>query len=467
MTTAAPNSFHASSLVRRPSLPTTELALEAGSLVGKYRLISPLARGGMAQLWAAEPARDTGVVRTVAIKVIRPDIASDERYAAMFIDEANVAMAVHHPNVCRTHELGHEDDLLFMCMEWVAGDSLAGLLRRGRSIARVEAGLAARIIAEALAGLHAAHEIKDQEGHLLGVIHRDVSPPNILLSLTGQVKVSDFGIAKARHQLHERTKTGEVKGKFGYLAPEQITGSASDRRVDIYAMGCVLYVASLGLRPFGHGPDAMPKILRGELKKPTDVDPDFPKGLEDIIVKAIQLDPAARFQSADEMRRALEEWLVSEKRVVTQSHIASCLRERISPVQMQAIQQLQKRLSASDVIDSGPTEDFAQAEPATASTSLVNSVRGKFLLQNHASNEAQEEDQTVQTSFTPQPTGTTLTEARSRPVTDTGEIRAELRRLTLSPPSSRPSPFETKAIRWFSFALLATTAGLLLWRLLQ
>ena len=352
-------------------MPTTseaisqDLALTPGSVVGNHRLIGPLACGGMAQVWAAEPVRDTGVVTTVAIKVMRPDISDDDRYAAMFIDEANVAMAVTHPNVCRTFELGRHGDLLYMCMEWVAGDSLAGMLRKEGEITPLEPAIAVRIVANALVGLHAAHEIHDEAGQPLNVIHRDVSPPNILISLTGQVKVSDFGIAKARHQLHERTKTGEVKGKFGYLAPEQITGGPADRRVDVYAMGCVLYVATLGLRPFGHGPESMSKILRGQVKLPSEVDRNFSPGLELIIRTAISRKPADRYRTAEEMRIALERWLITERRVVTQGQIAAALKQRISDEMFQVIQQIQRRRGKDTAIDSRPAPID---EPETAST---------------------------------------------------------------------------------------------------
>lgn len=341
--------------------------LAPGSIIGRHRLIGPLASGGMAQVWAAEPIRDTGVATTFAIKIIRPDIAADEHYAAMFIDEANVAMAVRHPHVCRTHELGHEGERLFMCMEWVPGDSLAGMMRHQGTVVPLEYGIAVRVVADALSGLHAAHEICDEAGHLLGVIHRDVSPPNILISLSGQVKVSDFGIAKARHQLHERTKTGEVKGKFGYLAPEQISGAPGDRRIDIYAMGCVLYMATLGVRPFGHGPESMTKILRGQLKLPTEIDPRFPLGLELIIRKAISKSPDDRYSTAGEMRLALENWLMKERRVVTQGHIAACLRERISTTVLETIHQIQGRGTVREV-DAQTRLEMDPQEPETAST---------------------------------------------------------------------------------------------------
>jgi len=143
--------------------------------------------------------------------------------------------------------------------------------------------------------------------------------------------VSDFGIAKARYQLHSRTRTGEIKGKFAYIPPEQILGRGVDRRADIYAMGCVLYVATLGLRPFGGGAGALGKIVQGQYLKPSDLRPRFPKGLEAIIERALMSDPARRFQTAEEMRHALETWLVESSRIVVDSDVARVVKERLSP----------------------------------------------------------------------------------------------------------------------------------------
>src|SRR5689334_14774131 len=275
--------------------------LDAGDTVGRYQLTSLLAKGGMGQVWTALPI-GTGFARTVALKLVRSDMSGDENYARMFIDEATVASSIHHPNVCETYELGKHGDRLFMAMEWVAGDSLAGLLRQGDALVALEPRIAARIIADACAGLHAAHETIAPDGTPLNVVHRDISPPNILVSMQGQAKVSDFGIAKARYQLHERTKTGEVKGKFAYIPPEQISGSPVDRRADIYAMGCVLYVATLGSRPFGNGADALRKILLNEYKLPRALRPDYPEALQAIIVKALAPSPAERFATAEDMQ---------------------------------------------------------------------------------------------------------------------------------------------------------------------
>jgi eukaryotic-like serine/threonine-protein kinase len=301
-----------------------------GEMVGRYQVAVLLASGGMGQVWAARPA-GSSLARTVALKVIRSDMSGDENYARMFIDEATLASSIHHSNVAEIYELGKHGDRLFMAMEWVAGDSLAGLLRQGDSLVALEAPVAARIIADACAGLHAAHETVGPDGTPLGVVHRDISPPNILISMQGQAKVTDFGIAKARFQLHERTKTGEVKGKFAYIPPEQFTGGPLDRRADVYAMGCVLYVASLGLRPFGNGASALPKILRNDYKRPTQLFPDYPAGLEAIVIRALALSPADRFATAEEMQLALEEWLASTGKLTTASTVAKMVRERLSP----------------------------------------------------------------------------------------------------------------------------------------
>jgi eukaryotic-like serine/threonine-protein kinase len=307
----------------------TDDTLGPGDEIGRYQLISRLASGGMGEVWTAR-ATGSGFARTVALKLVRSEMSGDENYARMFIDEATVASSIHHPNVCETYELGKHGDRLFMAMEWIAGDSLAGLLRQGDYLVALDVRIAARIIADACAGLHAAHETVGPDGTSLGVVHRDISPPNILISMQGQAKVSDFGIAKARHQLHERTKTGEVKGKFAYIAPEQITGHAVDRRADVYAMGCVLYVATLGSRPFGNGADALRKILSNKYKAPRTLRDDFPEGLEAVIVRALLPKPEERFATAEDMQIALEEWLMSSGKLVTASDVAKCVKERMN-----------------------------------------------------------------------------------------------------------------------------------------
>lgn len=314
------------------------IRVQAGQVVGRYRLLFPIAAGGMAEVWAAKP-EGGGISRAVAIKLVRPEFAVDAEYARMFIDEAVVASAIRHPNICETYELGRDENLLFMVLEWVAGDSLSGLMR-GAELNPLPHEIAARVCAEACAGLHAAHEATDADGHSLGVVHRDVSPPNILVSVHGHVKVSDFGIAKAKNQLHARTRTGEIKGKLAYIPPEQVLGQGVDRRVDIYAMGCVLYVATLGLRPFGSGADALGKIVRGSYRKPRDLDPNYPEGLERIAVRALAADRLQRYQTAEEMRFELEQWLLTRPRPTQHADVARLVRERISDERRKMIEVL-------------------------------------------------------------------------------------------------------------------------------
>jgi serine/threonine-protein kinase len=212
----------------------------------------------------------------------------------------------------------------------------------------------------------------------LGVVHRDISPPNILVSMQGQTKVSDFGIAKARYQLHERTKTGEVKGKFAYIPPEQISGSPVDRRADIYAMGCVLYVASLGARPFGNGADALRKILHNEYKLPRKLRPDYPEQLQAIIVKALAPSPPARFATAEDMQIALEEWLMSSGKLVTASDVARAVKERISP-EMRARNEalLSQSRVAPDLLNRLISDH--ESETPTAGSGLVTAPPGLWV----------------------------------------------------------------------------------------
>lgn len=316
----------------RPPAPSEKpdknsISVRPQQVIGRYRLLTPLAEGGMAQVWAARP-ESGGLARTVAIKLVLPQFAADEQYARMFIDEAMVASSIHHPNVCEIFELGKHEDLLFMVLEWVPGDSISGLVQRTRE--PLPCGIAARIIADACAGLHAAHEALGPEGLPLNVVHRDISPQNILVSLNGHPKVTDFGIAKARLQLHARTAVGEIKGKFAYVAPEQVRSAQIDSRADIYSMGCVLYVASTGQRPFGAGASALGKIVQGAYALPSELYSDYPPELEEIIKKALAPAAEDRFQTAEEMQIALEHWLLSLNSPVTHAQVAALVSERLS-----------------------------------------------------------------------------------------------------------------------------------------
>jgi serine/threonine-protein kinase len=304
--------------------------LKPGTRLGRYELLVPVARGGMARVWAARLIGQRGFQKLVAIKTILPHLASETEFERMFLDEARIASGVHHPNVCEIYELGDESRTLYMVMEWVGGDSFARVLRpTGRNEA-IDPRVVARVVADACAGVHAAHEIASEDGRPLNVVHRDLSPHNILLTAEGFAKVCDFGVAKALGQLHEATSAGTLKGKVAYMSPEQVTASPVDRRSDVFSLGVVLYEATTGMRPFRGDGEAqvMHALLKGEFDPPSTLLRHFPADLERIITRALAPQPILRFPTAERMRFALEEFLAKGP-LVTQSNVAQVVRARI------------------------------------------------------------------------------------------------------------------------------------------
>ncbi|MES1188967.1 MAG: serine/threonine-protein kinase [Myxococcales bacterium] len=299
--------------------------LGPASKIGRYQLVAPIGAGGMGRVWVA---LDTAApsLRLVAVKTTLAGAVTSPEFWAMLSDEASLASRINHQNVCATYELGEEDGIHFLVMEWSDGASLRDVLDAAPN-KRIPYELAAFVGANVAAGLHAAHELTDDDGHPLGVVHRDVSPQNVLVSMRGHVRLADFGVAKARGQQHKATETGEVKGKLSYMAPEQVTSKAIDRRADVFALGCVLYEACLGIRPF-HGADAlatMYKILEADLTPPRVVDPAFPEALEAVLLKALSKDVNARYATADDLRAALMDYLSTTRRFFADKHVAELL----------------------------------------------------------------------------------------------------------------------------------------------
>jgi serine/threonine protein kinase len=299
--------------------------LGPASKIGRYQLVAPIGAGGMGRVWVA---LDTAApsLRLVAIKTTLAGAALSRDFWAMLSDEASLASRINHPNVCATYELGEEAGTHFLVMEWSDGASLRDVLDAAPN-KRIAPELAAFVAAGVAAGLHAAHELTDDEGHPLGVVHRDVSPQNVLVSMRGHVRLADFGVAKARGQQHKATETGEVKGKLSYMAPEQVTSKAIDRRADVFALGCVLYEACLGVRPF-HGADAlatMYKILEAPLSPPRSLDPSFPEALEAVLLKALAKNANDRYATAEDLRAALMDYLSTTRRFFADKHVAALL----------------------------------------------------------------------------------------------------------------------------------------------
>jgi eukaryotic-like serine/threonine-protein kinase len=245
-----------SSLTPFESLLVEHTQLRAGTRLDRYELLCPVARGGMGDVWIARMRGKHGFETLVALKTILPGRSQEARSKRMFLDEARIASDIAHVNVARILDLGEAANVLYLVMEWVDGDSVSRLERAVRRRGRhVEPAIALRIIADACSGLQAAHDLRDRNGTDLGVVHRDVSPQNILVGIDGVAKIIDFGIAKARHRVAEETTDGVLKGKLLYMAPEQALGREIDRRADVYSLGAVLYALLAGAPPF-RGPNA-------------------------------------------------------------------------------------------------------------------------------------------------------------------------------------------------------------------
>lgn len=300
------------SLTEKTPVPSRKNAtLAPGDSLGRFQLVATIAAGGMGKVWAARQRGDRGFQKIVAVKTALETFADHPDFETFFLDEARVASRIDHPNVCSVLDLGEDRGILYLVMEWVGGGSLGQLLLTLPE-RRLDPRIAARIFAQACAGLHAAHELKDENGNSLGVVHRDISPQNLLLTPEGHVKVADFGVVRAKDQVHQTTNTGEIKGKISYMAPEQLSSARYDRRADIFALGTTLYEATVGVKAYDSaGVTAIYRILKGDHRAPSEVRPDFPPELERIILCAMALDPNDRYATAEDMRAELEAYLAA------------------------------------------------------------------------------------------------------------------------------------------------------------
>jgi len=281
---------------------------------GKYLLIKRLAVGGMAELFLAQ---DEPEAPLVVIKRILPYLTDDPSFVQMFLDEARIAAQLHHPNIVRVHELGKLDEAIFISMEFVEGADLRKMLQQEqKENSAIPYAVAARIVAEVCAGLHYAHHGVGVDGRPMEIVHRDVSPQNVMVGFDGQVKLVDFGIARA-NAFMERSKPGVLKGKFLYLSPEQVMQEALDHRSDLFAIGTLLYEITTGKSPFQrHTPEAVIFAIRREdPPSPQLVRSDYPPELSAIVARCLTKDRNKRYQEASEIRADLETFLAHTRQV--------------------------------------------------------------------------------------------------------------------------------------------------------
>jgi serine/threonine protein kinase len=285
--------------------------VEAGDRFGDYVIIKHLSTGGMAEVYLARMSGVGGFTKPVALKLILPHLAADSMFIKMFLDEARLAVALSHDHIAQILDLGEREGRYYIAMEFANGQDLQQITSRTRKSGRLlPLPYAAKIISQIAEGLFYAHTKTDNSGLSLGIVHRDVSPHNVILTFDGTAKLIDFGVAKARIT-YEEEEEGVLKGKFSYMSPEQIRGMPVDPRSDIFALGIVLWEICTGAKLYRESSEllTMEAILRKPVPKPRDMRGDMPPDLEAIILKALAKRAVDRFQSAQEMHAALESYL--------------------------------------------------------------------------------------------------------------------------------------------------------------
>ena len=308
-------------------------ALKApSSRVGPYRLCLELAAGGMASVFLARRDSEYGMGRMLAVKLIHRHLANDREFIEMFMDEAELASQIRHPNVCAVLDYDLHQDESYLVMEYLIGESLMSIAKRIERAKELDpdrlASCVARMLADACEGLHAAHELTDAEGEPLHVVHRDVSLENVFVTYDGIAKVMDFGVAAAAHKRH-RTLTGVVKGKFASVAPECLKGHKPDRRVDVWGIGVIAWELLTGRRLFRRETDVdtLCAVSEAPIQPPSEFRPGLPSALDDIVLRALARDPEQRYATARELGRDLARFCARDGEVVTSADVAEWMGE--------------------------------------------------------------------------------------------------------------------------------------------
>jgi serine/threonine protein kinase len=293
---------------------------------GKYQLLKKLATGGMAEVWLARQAGIEGFHKNVVVKRILPHLAEDREFVEMFRNEALIAARFNHPNIAQIYEFGEANGSYYIAMEFIHGEDLGRVMRKAWGAQQwIARPLALRIVAAACEGLHYAHTRTDDQGRPLRVVHRDISPQNILISFDGSVKLVDFGIAKAADQA-TLTKSGAIKGKFAYMAPEQAAGKPLDARADIFAIGLVLYELLTGVRPLKRESElgTLQAALECKIEPPSMV-ADVPPELDPVVMQALTKAADDRYRDARQFQVALEDVLVNQRWVASSVQISELM----------------------------------------------------------------------------------------------------------------------------------------------
>ena len=301
----------------------------SGTRLDRYELIGELASGGMATVFLARLPGVAGFQRMFAIKRLHPHLSNEQEFVEMFLDEARLAARIHHPHVVPILEIGTSDAGYYVVMEFIEGDSLAKLVSKKLSKGGLlPPGVALRIGIDALLGLHAAHELQDEYGQPTHLVHRDVSPQNILVGVDGSARITDFGVARASSRL-SATRSGQLKGKLAYMAPEQARGGDLDRRADVFAMGIVLWEALSGRRLFKAENEmaTLNRVLFEPIPRLLDVEPSIPEAIDEVIMRSLDRDPDKRYSTAAEFADAVESASFGVLRLASVRDVAGFVQE--------------------------------------------------------------------------------------------------------------------------------------------
>lgn len=350
-------------------------------LQDKYQLLAPIASGGMATVYMGRVIGVGGFERIVAIKRMHPHLLREAGYVEMFLDEARLAARIRHPNVVATLDVAESDEGPFIVMEFIEGPSLSQLfkaLRKRRELVPIPVLL--RIFDDVLGGLHAAHELSGRDKQSLNLVHRDVSPQNIMVGHDGVARITDFGVARARVRLSS-TRSGELKGKLAYLPPEQARGDEIDRRADVYSAGVVLWEALTGKRLFAGKSEmhVMHQLIEGAKQSPREINPDVPPAIDEACMRALAYEAEGRFATAAEFARALEQAAADAGVTVASARTVAELAQMIE-VQLPSTSEPPPSQSSMSSVGRAEAESNATTAGLTASAAAPPSRRGGLVL---------------------------------------------------------------------------------------